>query len=345
MTYSLSMADVTLKQVAKLAGVHAGTASRALNPETRGRVNRRTADRVIAAASRLGYRPNSVARGLRTRRSSMVGVLVPDITNLLYASVIRGIEDALSAEGYVALILNTDNDLDKERYLFRLVQERQADGFVLASALRADPLVAEAVAGGVPLVMVIRSTDGVSAPMINADDRAGISSAVDHLVSVGHRRIGHLAGPSTISTGVVRLAAFREAMRRHSLRVRRADVIECAAYSVQAGEQAAARLAAAGDPPTGVVAANDLLAVGCMSGLARLGWPCPAAVSVIGYNDMPLADRLSPPLTTVRVPHYDIGAEAARVLLGRLTKPGLKAPSVELPTTLIVRESVSAPRP
>src|SRR6266853_4676016 len=142
---------VTLKDVAALAGVHPATASRALNPETRLLVSGATASRIMAAADSLGYRPNTVARSLRTRRSHTVGVLIPDLTNPLFPPIVRGLEDRLAADGYVALIGNTDGDGERERLVFDQMRARHADGIVLATAHLSDPLLAEAARTGLPV--------------------------------------------------------------------------------------------------------------------------------------------------------------------------------------------------
>src|SRR5579863_8940461 len=147
---------VTLKDVAAMAGVHPATVSRALNPETRPLVSDETADRILAAADSLGYRPNTVARSLRTRRSNTVGVLLPDLNNPLFPPIVRGLEDRLSSAGYVALIGNTDGDGERERLVFEQMRARHADGIVLATAHLSDPLLAEAARTGLPVVLVNR---------------------------------------------------------------------------------------------------------------------------------------------------------------------------------------------
>src|SRR5450755_5003651 len=190
---------VTLKDVAARAGVHPATASRALNPETRLLVSEETARRVLAAASALGYTPTPVARSLRTRRSHTVGVLIPDLTNPLFPPIVRGLEDRLAAAGYVALIGNTDSDDDRERLVFELMRARHVDGFVFATARLRSSLLAEAAAAGLPVVLVNRHAEGYGFPSVSVDNERGIAMAIAHLVSLGHRRIAHIAGPQDVS--------------------------------------------------------------------------------------------------------------------------------------------------
>jgi LacI family transcriptional regulator len=213
---------VTLKDVAALAGVHPATASRALNPDTSLLVSEETASRIRAAASSLGYRPNPVARSLRTRRSHTVGVLIPDINNPLFPPIVRGIEDRLAADGYVALIGNTDSDDERERLLFELMRARHVDGFVFATAHLRSSLLAEAAAAGLPVVLVNRRAEGYGFPSVSVDNERGIAMAVSHLVSLGHRRIAHIAGPQDVSTGLSRYRGFLAAMADNGLPVEEA---------------------------------------------------------------------------------------------------------------------------
>ncbi len=190
---------VTLKDVAAMAGVHPATVSRALNPETRLLVSDETAERILAAADSLGYRPNTVARSLRTRRSNTIGVLLPDLNNPLFPPIVRGIEDRLSSAGYVALIGNTDSDDERERLVFELMRDRHVDGFVFATARLRSSLLAEASAAGIPVVLVNRSAEGYGFPSVSVDNERGIAMSVAHLASLGHqqdrahrRAAGHL---------------------------------------------------------------------------------------------------------------------------------------------------------
>src|SRR6266702_1711866 len=288
---------VTLKDVAALAGVHPATASRALNPETRLLVSGETAERVLAAADSLGYRPNTVARSLRTRRSHTVGVLIPDLTNPLFPPIVRGIEDRLAADGYVALIGNTDSDDERERLVFERMRARHVDGFVCATAHLSSPLLAEAASAGIPVVLVNRYAKGYGFPAVSVDNERGIGLAVSHLVSLGHRRIAHIAGPQDVSTGLLRYRGFTDAMAAHGLAVDPALVAHAAAYSLEEG------------------------------------------------------DRLSPPLTSVSFPHYQVGTEAGRLMLELIAAtgqhgavPGDHAEILYLAPELRVRGSTAPPR-
>ncbi len=310
-----------LRDVARAAGVHVATASRALNDDTASMLSAATVQRVRQAAEALGYRVNGMARALKTRRSLAIGMLVPDITNPFF---------------------NTDNDDQRARREVRIMLEGRVDGLLLAMARRRDPLVAELFAGPVPVVLVNRTVDHVGAFAVVPDDHAGAVLAVEHLYELGHRHIGHVAGPQTTSTGARRLAGFTEAAQARGIVT---EAVEAARFNELEGARAAdTLLAGAGPRPTAIVAANDLLALGVLDVAARQGLACPADLSVVGFNDMPFVDRLQPPLTTLRVAEYDLGYRAAALLLERLDGPERRAETLLLTPELVIRGSTAPPR-
>ncbi|WP_207755366.1 LacI family DNA-binding transcriptional regulator [Nonomuraea cypriaca] len=333
----------TLKDVASEAGVHAATASRALNPETRHLVNEETAQRVHQVAESLGYQPNPIARSLKTARSSSIGLIIPDLTNPLFPPIVRGIEDVLGGVGYIASIINTDNDPVRETAAIESLRNRNVEGFILATARLHHPVVERLAAEGTPTVLVNRRLALSDVPSVTGDDAGGVAMAMRHLVDLGHRQIVHLAGPQDLSTGVNRLRAFRQALEDHGLEDSPSRLKLCSAWAETAGAQAVTELLDDGVEFTAVLAGNDLLALGCYDALAERGLSCPDDVSVVGFNDMPFVDKLRPPLTTVRIPHYEVGAEAAHLLLERLRAPGRTARSILLPLTLVNRQSTAPP--
>jgi LacI family transcriptional regulator len=333
----------TLRDVAAVAGVHPATASRALNPETRLLVSEETARRVTAVAAEMGYRPNPVARSLRTRRSHTIGVLIPDLNNPIFPPIVRGLEDKLAAAGYVALLGNTDADASRERRLFEQMRARHVDGFVLATATLQDPLLAEAAAAELPVVLMNRLAQDYSFPAVSVDNEQGSRMAVTHLARLGHTRIAHIAGPQEASTGVGRLRGFKDGMASHGLEVDEDLIAYAAKYTVEEGARCGRELLAAHGDITAVAAANDMLAVGCYAAVDEAGRQCPDDISVIGFNDMPFIDRLRPPLTSVRFPHYQLGTEAAQLLLERISGTGGPVKILYLAPELIVRGSTAEP--
>ena len=308
----------TLRDVAAAAGVHPATASRALNPGTKLLVSEETARRVSEAAERLGYRPIPVARSLRTRRSHTIGVLIPDLNNPLFPPIVRGLEDQLAEHGYVVLLGNTDADLGREHLVFDQMRARHVDGFVLATATRNSPILAEAAEAELPVVLMNRTAQDYPFSSVSVDNEQGLRAAVAHLVSLGHTRIGHIAGPQDVSTGAARLRGFREGMASHGLPLAEDQVVYSSGYSIEEGARRGRELLSARGDLTAIVAANDMLAVGCYGALDELGLGCPQDVSVMGFNDMPFMDRLHPPLSSIRFQHYQLGTEAARLLIERI---------------------------
>jgi LacI family transcriptional regulator len=335
--------SVTLRDVARAAQVHPGTVSRALNVETRGLVNEETAERVIRAAEELGYRPNPIARGLKTNRSFTVGVLIPDLTNPLFPPIVRGIEDRLGAAGYTSLIANTDNDPDRERQDFEAMRARQVDGFITATARLDEDFVIETESVAQPIVLVNRRLEDESLPAVTADDFAGARLAVEHVAGLGHRRIAHLGGPQAVSTGRRRRRGFLEAMAGAGLEVDERTVRFASAFTEAEGARVCRDLLDAAPGITAIVAGNDLLALGCFDVLSERGLRCPDDVSVVGFNDMPFADRFDPPLTTVRIPHREIGAAAADLLLERLSDGDSAPRQLMLAPSFTVRRSTAPP--
>jgi LacI family transcriptional regulator len=332
---------VTLKDVARRASVHSATASRALNPETRLLVSDETARRVLAAAEELGYRPNTVARSLRTRRSHTIGVLIPDLNNPLFPPIVRGLEDRLEADGYVALIGNTDGDDQRERRLFEQMRARHVDGYVFATAHLRSPLLAEAAEAGLAVVLMNRIAENYSFPSVTVDNERGVRMAISHLTALGHRRIACIAGPQDVSTGLARYRGFESAMAAADLPVPSGQVAFARAFTIEEGYRCARQILASGGDCTAVAAGNDMLAVGCYQALDEAGLRCPDQVSVVGFNDMPFINMLRPPLTTVAFPHYQVGTEAAKLLTERLAGHAGMVKVLYLAPELIVRGSTA----
>jgi LacI family transcriptional regulator len=333
----------TLRDIARRVGVHPSTVSRVLNPETRSMVSEEIALRVTEAATSLGYRPNPIAYGLRTNRSFTVGVLVPDLTNPVFPPIMRGIETTLEAAGYTAILANSDNDAARERTILDAMRGRCVDGLIVATAHRDDPLVAECLAEETPLVLINRKMEQGNVPSVVNDDAAGIAAALDHLAGLGHTRIAHIAGPLTLSTAHARYHGLIAAIKARGIAVDETLFVCCDIFNVDEGRRCCALLLDRGRPFTAIVAAHDLLAVGCYETLAARGLSCPADVSITGYNDIPLVDRLNPPLTTLRTPLHEMGVQAARCLLERIADAHAPAREIVVATELVVRGSTAAP--
>lgn len=331
-----------MQEVALHASVNASTVSRALNPATRHLIGDEVVRKVMASAKALGYRQNQLASALRHGQSRVVGICLPDIENPVFPPIIRGIEEALAADGYGVLIANTaGTPKDQERVLEQMLA-RRVDGLVLATAARHDPLVRRCMLDGMPVVLVNRAEEGGQVPEVVNDDFLSMQLAVDHLVKLGHRHIAHLAGPSHLATGFSRIQGFQMAIQRH--RLSGEAIVESTEFTREAGKHACAQLLREHKNITAIVAGNDLIALGCYDTFRERGIRCPEDISLIGHNDMPLVDMLHPPLTTLRIQHREMGRQAARLLLGMLASPSATALRIMLTPELMVRGSTAAPR-
>jgi LacI family transcriptional regulator, galactose operon repressor len=333
---------VTVREVAERAGVHPGTVSRVLNPQTRHRISDATARRVEQAVEALGYQVNSMARALRTRRSCTVGVVIPDLTNPTFPPVIRGVEDYLHPRGYTALLTNTDSDPEREIRGLEALAARQVDGFIVAATNAALQVVKRMIERDVPVVLINRSIAGVQGFAVTPDDRRGAACAVDHLFALGHRAIAHLGGPRGLSPGQERYLGYEDSMRDHGIDDAERLAAFADTFNAGAGVAPTAELLEREPAFTAVFAANDLLALDCIDTLQSAGLACPRDVSVIGFNDMPFADAFTPPLTTIRFSHYEIGRRAAEMLLSQIRGDGSAPRTLVLPTELVERASTAA---
>lgn len=346
----------TINDIARHLGVHKSTVSRAMDPARRHLIGSEVLQRVEAAARELGWRPNRAAAALSTGRSRTVGVLLPDITNPVFPPILRGIEDALDDEGYFALLANTArregaplSAADAAQAAVERMLAQRVEGFLIATALRDDSTLQSLHAGGARIVLVNRTDGHGRLPAVVSDDMLAMRLAVEHLLGLGHRRIAHLAGPAGFSTGLTRRLGFEQALKEHGLAP--AAVVACEAYSIAAGAAGMQQLLAPAAPRarksaplpfTAVVAANDLIALGALQVLQARGLDVPGAVSLVGHNDMPLLDQLRPPLTSVRIQHYEMGRRAARLLLEALRGAPDAASTLVLRPELIVRGSTGA---
>ena len=242
-----------------------------------------------------------------------------------------GSRRSLEPAGYSGLIVNTDNDPGREEWQIDHLRARQVEGLIVATARVEHPLMEQLHRDGVVMVMVNRRPEGVDVPSITPDDAAGVQQAIRHLAELGHTRIAHVAGPANTSTGVTRARAFRSALHDLGLDDDPRLVTTTESWSEDAGAAGLRRLLDGGAEFTGIFAGNDLIALGCYDVFRERGIDCPVQMSVVGFNDMPFLDKLQPPLTTIAIPHQQIGAEAARLLLDAIADPtpagALRAPA------------------
>ncbi|MGP9820824.1 LacI family DNA-binding transcriptional regulator [Salinarimonas sp. NSM] len=336
---SPALAPVRITDVARLADVSTATVSRVLaHPE---RVAPATRARVEEAVARLGWVPNPAARTLRSQKTRMVLVVLPDLENVFFSRILRGIEETLAAAGYGMIIADLGPASPRAGALAAFAR-RQVDGVVLLNGRRLGP-----EAQDMPTIALCEAIPDAAIPQIVIDNRAAARRVVAHLVGLGHRRIAHLAGPEGNVLEIERAAGYEEGLRDAGI-AHDADLVWPGDYTLEAGVAAASRLldARARDPgpPTAVFASNDTMAIGLVGALQEAGLAVPGDVSVAGFDDIEFASMCRPALTTVRQPRRDLGRVAAEAMLATLAGRETSA-SGPLATELVVRASTGpAPR-
>jgi len=324
----VSRRNLTILDVANAAGVSTATVSRALNG---GKISTRAQRRVEDAVRALGYQRNTLARGLVTGRTGVVGVLVPDVLGPLYAQMARGIEDVLTPLGMQYTFVTSSRDPAREGAATRFLLEHQVDGLILiGSQLGAGDL--SALVGNRPAVLVQREGDPAPYPTLSLDNAQGVRAALTHLFENGHRRVAHIAGVRR--DGRAREQAYRETVQAAGL-----SPLVLPSDSTEAGGVAAGEVLAAHPDVTATLCSNDRVALGLYHTLRERGVRIPEDVSVVGFDDLPWGAFLAPPLTTVRQPGRVMGQLAARLLLGEGPE-GARPVEPEL----VVRASVGLPR-
>lgn len=330
---------LTLREVADAAGVHVSTASRALARSRAGaRPASEAAARVVAIAAEHGYEPDPVASGLRTRRSRILGVLVPRLTDIAISTMYEGVEGRATSLGYQTFVGNTlDLPLERRRRAEALLN-RRVDGLILGDAHVQDEHLRELRQREVPFVLMNRR----HAPFdsVTCDDILGGRLAGGHLADLGHRRVGVLAGPSYASTALDRTRGCLDVLEERGVHVPASHVVRCA-FSPQGGREATLELMGRDDRPTAVFAVTDIMAIGALGALRDLGLAVGRDVALVGYNDISLMRELAVPVTSVGTPLAEMGEQAAQLLIDRLTGTAQDdgPAEVRLPPQLTVRSS------
>ncbi|MEW5957563.1 MAG: LacI family DNA-binding transcriptional regulator [Chloroflexota bacterium] len=327
------------RDVAERADVSVTTVSHIIN-ETRP-VSDDLRQRVMTAMSELGYQPNALARSLRRKQTHTIGLIVPDSANPFFAEVARGIEDASFEQDYSVILCNSDGDLSKELLYLNVLAEKQVDGILLVAVSGVTPEHLHTLQRRGPLLIVVdRDIPGVAVDSVLVDNARGGWLATRHLLDRGHRRIGCITGPSDLTPSAERVVGYRQVLQEAGLAPDETLIVK-GDFQYESGYRAAHQLLTMVDPPTAIFACNDLMAVGVISAALTLGRQVPADLSVVGFDDIPLASFTNPPLTTVAQPKYEMGRLAATLLLERLLKRDLPARRRLLDTELIIRQSTA----
>jgi LacI family transcriptional regulator len=327
---------VTIQDVADAAGVSRQTVSRAINEL--GEISPETRAQVLRIAEEMGYRPSSIARGLATQRTGTLGLIVPDVANPFFSEVARGAEHQAYAKGYNVFLCNTDEDPQREVAVLRSLEDKRVDGVVLCSSRLDEATLRASLTRHSSVVLINRQLRGNDFGAVLIDDKMGGQTMTWHLLNAGHQAIGFLAGPPASRSGRKRVegyfAALTDADTPHN-----PDWLRPCAPTVVGGQEATRALLTCHPEVTALFCYNDLVAVGALQAAHELGRAVPADLAIVGFDDIPLAALVTPPLTTCRVCRYDIGAQAMAMLLERIAGCTDECQRIMVEPELIIRAS------
>ncbi len=337
---------VTLRDIAEKAGVSIITVSRVMNgkpdvlPETR--------QRILSIARDLNYTPNAHARALVGGKSKIIGLVVADNANPFYARMIRGIEEAASANGYSVILSNTNEDLAREAAAIQILREKRVDGLLITSVQCGKALLEPLLNDHTPFVLLNRYVDGLDTDCVLNDNFLGALQATAHLCSLGHRRILHLTGPENISSVRERLRGYHQALADCGISPDPRLVLHTNLKLDDGYQKILTQFPLFSPAPTAIFAYSDLLAFSVLKAMRELGIAVPGQVALVGYDDIDFAQAIEPALTTVSQPAFEMGFKGAEILLNKIQNPSqaaLPARQVIFPPQLVVRASSGAAIP
>ncbi|HOA40654.1 MAG TPA: LacI family DNA-binding transcriptional regulator [Halanaerobiales bacterium] len=328
---------VTIKDIAREAGVSVTTVSRVLNNKVD--VSPKTRQKVLDIINKLNYNPNSIARGLVMNKTYTIGLIVPDISNSFFAEIAKAIEEEIRSYGYSIIFCNTGNDKKRERESINLLKSKQVDGLIGAFSNASKEEIIALNKSGFPVVQIDRLVEDSQVPSVVVDNTVSGYLATEYLIKKGHKRIAHISGSLDTNTGIRRAAGYKKAMLENGLVVEEDLIIE-GDFSQESGYQAMMQIMEENKDLTAVFAGNDMMALGAYRAIYDLGLKIPEDISIIGHDDFTLASLVRPALTTMQQPIYEIGELAARVLIDMLKGRKNKEPLIVVNTRLVERSSV-----
>lgn len=330
----------TLKDIARIVGVAPSTVSGVINGNAR--VGRETKERILKVVRELDYTPNAVAKGLRLKSTATVGLLIPSITNPFFPAVARGVEDVANAHGYNVFLCNCDRDEAKEKRYVRTLIDKQVDGIIFAAPTVSPKDMEAPTTCGVTVVVMNEAIDDQSVDEVWIDYVSGARALTEHLIALGHNRIGFIGGPPRLKRSQDRFAGYKQALRKHHLQVDN-SLVRAGNFDYASGYELGTELLDVNNRrPTGIFAANDLMALGVLAAALDKGLRVPDDVSIAGFDNIDLCSYVRPKLTTVHQPNYEAGRVAMEMLIQRRNRHsnGTKV-RIAMETTVIVRDSTA----
>jgi DNA-binding LacI/PurR family transcriptional regulator len=331
----------TIKQVAEMAGVSVGTVSHVITGSVP--VSGALRANVEAAIRELDYHPNHVARSLKTNKTRTLGIMVPDLTIPFFPQMIRGAETAARKQGYSLVAVNSDDSVDRQRDLLSLLRSQRVEGMLLvvASGMTPADQIGRMVDAGIPVVCLDRIPDKVAVDSVSVEDASAAELGVNHLVSMGYRRIAIVTGPLTLKNERRRLHGYKKALERAGIAVDDELIWRCNLRPEQVADVCAEQMRRVKPTPEAIFATNGQTGLGVLRGLRACGLKTPDDIAFVTFDELTVDDLFTPAITTVLQPAEEIGLRAAEILLERLEKPGKEERriNVRLPATLKIRDS------
>ena len=332
------MAKVTIKDIARLAGVSIATVSMIVNNKDQ-RISPQTRAKVLKIIEEQNYVPNRVASSMVTKTTKTIGLVIPDIANPFFPEIARGVEDKANKEGYTVILCNSDNILNKEDAYVDMLQEKMVDGIIFTASSRRTTVSTSLQKVKVPVITVDRDLPALGKyGKIVVDNQHGAKEAVTYMINQGYKKIYHITGPLTSKTARDRYAGYIEALDKSHVALPDSHLYE-GHYTSEWGYDGICRLLKDGHDFDSVFCGNDMIAIGVLKGLRENGLKVPDQIGVVGYDDVQMAQMLTPELTTVRQPKYDMGFQAAEMLIRMINNEKIDSSEHTLKTELIVRNS------
>lgn len=340
----MKFSQVTIKDIARELGISPSTVSRALKDHPD--ISSKTKEAVNALADKLNYQPNVVALNLRQKKTFTIGVIIPELVHFFFSTVISGIEDVAYQAGYSVILAQSNESYEREKTDIKALFNSRVDGLLMSISRETKTFdhIESIIAKGIPVVFYDRTFNTTQCSNVLVDDYVGAKEAVNHLIDQGYKKIAFLEGSPGLIITADRKRGYEDALREHGLEIKEAFVQECLTGSLEEGKRATKKLLAMTNPPDAIFTANDPLAVGAMQSIKEAGLKIPQDVGVVGFSNWSYGSLLEPSLTTVDQPGFEMGQEAARLLIRQIEladkNQGDPQPETRvLKTRLIVRDS------
>ncbi|MEX0928139.1 MAG: LacI family DNA-binding transcriptional regulator [Balneolales bacterium] len=335
----------TLQEVAKKAGVSITTVSRVLNNSSK--VNEDTRTRVQGAVNKLGYQPSRVAQRMRYQQghSKLLGLIIPDIQNPYYSSIVRGVEDVAYKRNYALILCNSDEEAAKEKFYLEVLRSESVDGVIFPPIHEHGRMIGELVKNGLPVVCVDRRLANLTVDTVVVNNHKGAYNATSELINLGHRRIGFISSMPHFSSFKERRQGYEDALTSHGIPVNEDYIRLGDQRKPESGRVFAHELLGLDKKPTAFFVSNNLMTLGAIEAIHQKDLKIPDDVSIIGFDDMPWAKSINPPLSVVRQPGYEMGRRAAEMFFQRIEEPDREPVLVMLEPTLVLRDSCRAISP